>query len=131
SYHDTFKRFPYGGPSGYWMNDIMPFIEQSSAKNAAVATRRAAQVPVYMCPADGRMPASYNNGQYAVHSYPGCAGLNSNDVPDKGIFGWFNSPVGLKITAITDGTSNTLLVGERPPSSDFYWGWRDSAGIDV
>src|SRR5438874_8281011 len=56
-YHDTFKRFPYGGPSGYWMNDIMPFIEQSSAKNAAVATRRAAPVPVYMCPADGRLPA--------------------------------------------------------------------------
>jgi prepilin-type processing-associated H-X9-DG protein len=24
---------------------------------------------------------------------------------------------------ITDGTSNTLLLGERPPSDDLYWGW--------
>jgi hypothetical protein len=24
---------------------------------------------------------------------------------------------------ITDGLSNTLMVGERPPSSDFQYGW--------
>src|SRR5438270_4113582 len=134
-YHDTFKRFPYGGPSGFWMNDIMPFIEQSQVKNlpntaAGLAQRRAAQVPIYMCPSDGRLPVLYNN-QYAVHSYPGCAGLNSNDLPDKGIFGYFNSPVGVKIVGITDGTSNTLLVGERPPNSSLVWGWRDSTDIDV
>src|SRR5438067_6054324 len=86
-YHDTFKRFPYGGPSGYWMNDIMPFIEQSQVKNlpttaAGLIQRRGAQIPIYMCPADGRLPTTYTQGTtlWAVHSYPGCAGLNSNDL---------------------------------------------------
>ncbi|QVL34818.1 DUF1559 domain-containing protein [Telmatocola sphagniphila] len=34
---------------------------------------------------------------------------------------YVNSQV--KITSITDGTSNTLLVGERPPSNNLTYGW--------
>jgi prepilin-type N-terminal cleavage/methylation domain-containing protein/prepilin-type processing-associated H-X9-DG protein len=30
---------------------------------------------------------------------------------------------GVKMTGITDGTSNTLLVGECPPSTDLVYGW--------
>jgi prepilin-type N-terminal cleavage/methylation domain-containing protein/prepilin-type processing-associated H-X9-DG protein len=30
---------------------------------------------------------------------------------------------GVKIAAVTDGLSNTLLVGERPPSTDLVFGW--------
>ena len=29
-------------------------------------------------------------------------------------------------SAITDGTSNTILLGERPPPADGQWGWWDS-----
>jgi prepilin-type N-terminal cleavage/methylation domain-containing protein/prepilin-type processing-associated H-X9-DG protein len=30
---------------------------------------------------------------------------------------------GVKISAVTDGLSNTLMVGERPPSFDLVYGW--------
>lgn len=29
----------------------------------------------------------------------------------------------IRIMSMADGTSNTVMVGERPPSSDLYWGW--------
>lgn len=28
-----------------------------------------------------------------------------------------------RLTAVADGASNTLLVGERPPSADMVYGW--------
>ena len=34
---------------------------------------------------------------------------------------FFNS--GVRLIDVTDGLSNTLIVGERPPSNDFYYGW--------
>ncbi len=34
-----------------------------------------------------------------------------------------SGPPGIKMNQITDGLSNTLMVGERPPSKDLYFGW--------
>ena len=38
--------------------------------------------------------------------------------------------IGVRMCAIKDGTSNTLMVGERPPSSDLDWGWWYFADFD-
>jgi len=36
---------------------------------------------------------------------------------------------GTRITSITDGSSNTLMIGERPPSPDLAWGWWDYVDV--
>jgi prepilin-type N-terminal cleavage/methylation domain-containing protein/prepilin-type processing-associated H-X9-DG protein len=33
------------------------------------------------------------------------------------------SPPGVRMKQVTDGLSNTLMVGERPPSKDLWFGW--------
>jgi prepilin-type N-terminal cleavage/methylation domain-containing protein/prepilin-type processing-associated H-X9-DG protein len=38
---------------------------------------------------------------------------------------------GVKFTDATDGLSNTLLIGERPPGYDLDWGWWVNGGNDV
>jgi prepilin-type N-terminal cleavage/methylation domain-containing protein/prepilin-type processing-associated H-X9-DG protein len=141
TFHDTYKRLPYGGgsftgfwtpdgKSSFWMVDILPFIEQ---KNVQKVGKTDATIPVFYCPSDGRQPAIFSgwNPGYATHTYPGVAGLNSFDFPDVGIFGWRNTNTGLKLVAIRDGTSNTIMVGERPPANDLFWGWFWSSNIDV
>jgi prepilin-type N-terminal cleavage/methylation domain-containing protein/prepilin-type processing-associated H-X9-DG protein len=138
-YHGTNKKFPYGGgpPADHgWLNDILPYIEQTNVQAATGNDRSAAIVPIFACPADGRMTGVFSNPatgvKNATHSYPGVAGLNSFDFPDRGIFGWFKSPTGLRINEIKDGTSSTLLIGERAPSNDFFWGWwYSSTDIDT
>jgi prepilin-type N-terminal cleavage/methylation domain-containing protein/prepilin-type processing-associated H-X9-DG protein len=133
-YHDTYKKFPYGGSSGKWMLEILPYIEQTAVKNATGTNQTGAFIPIYACPANQRAGEVYDDGKgkvYGTHSYPGVAGLNSYDEPDLGIFGWFAHPVGVKMTNILDGTSNTIIVGERGPSNDLTWGWWASTNFDV
>ena len=55
---------------------------------------------------------------HALTSYLGVEGTNQRS--RDGVL-YLNSSV--RFAEITDGLSNTLLVGERPPSVDFYVGW--------
>ena len=142
-YHDTLMSFPsgfymYGSlPYGYtgWQLQLLPYIEQQALFNQSTAFLKAQpyntdsnsfpatnfQSKMFICPSNGR-PTSFNYAgvNYELTSYMGCAGTSSTTRAGDGIL-YANSAV--RITDITDGTSNTIAVGERPVTGDLYYGW--------
>lgn len=139
SFHGTYKLFPtvyqslYPAPmnggspginnGGSWMAGILPYIDQDNVYKAVQANQNF-QVQVYICPADPRRDKVYTGWggvPYAMTDYSGISGVDSLS---KGAnMGLINTRMAIKIAQVTDGTSNTIMVGERPFAADLYYGW--------
>jgi prepilin-type N-terminal cleavage/methylation domain-containing protein/prepilin-type processing-associated H-X9-DG protein len=142
-YHDAYQSLPpgcsYQGdadpfPWMGWGTRLLPFLEQDNLWKETVAAFEdqpyflynpphvglGTILPVFTCPSDPRTFQPFLNGQIriALTEYLGVEGINSKS-KDGLLF--FNSRI--RIADILDGTSNTLCVGERPPSADRVWGW--------
>jgi prepilin-type processing-associated H-X9-DG protein len=152
AYHDSCGSFPPGfAADSYryltWMGRLLPFTEQSGLWQQTQFAYRSTPMPwqapphvgdrtlrIYACPSDPRMSQPAANVEVywqpgsgslqlvkvrvGLTSYLGVSGtdLNTRD----GVF-YANSHTNLD--SITDGTSQTLMVGERPPSPDSDYGW--------
>ncbi len=155
----TFPAQPTPGISFSWKIAVLPFIEQGNLYNQLNLTPAfnsqynncvgptspgATVINIYRCPSDilvnGGITTYTTKGvtySFAITSYNGNGGSNSAYYPNStqdGIF-YLNSTV--RIVAITDGTSNTILFGERfhfdptfdalypsaPMSSFGGWAW--------
>jgi prepilin-type N-terminal cleavage/methylation domain-containing protein len=152
NYNDTYGQLPKGNTawvnvtvspwegSWSWEAQIQPFIEGDNIARMAKTFASSGgsnyyswynpacpiKQKIYTCPSDSRggqacpaalagLPAGCDQ---AITSYLGNAGTTSTAF--DGVL--YKDSV-VKLTDMTDGTSNTFMVGERPPSQDLNFGW--------
>ena len=118
-----------------WLTRLLPFVEQQPLWDltlTAYAERPSnpyglphygimTPIKSFSCPADGRAESphpTYNGFRVALTNYLGVAGINYQT--RDGALYWGSHT---RLTDIADGTSTTVMVGERPPSADFWYGW--------
>jgi prepilin-type N-terminal cleavage/methylation domain-containing protein/prepilin-type processing-associated H-X9-DG protein len=141
-YHNVSGAFPPGyvacdstdpletNPGWGWASHLLPFLDQNAVFQdivfhepieAPANQARLREIKIYLCPSDAAVPPSFvisdANGQLvteaAPSSYAACYGIGELDEvpgPKEGVF-YRNSHV--RLGQITDGTSTTLLIGDR------------------
>jgi prepilin-type N-terminal cleavage/methylation domain-containing protein len=118
----------------YWWPWADFWINPNDPENPALAV----PIKTYLCPSEPRNLGSetlpgYTNGNIAFTEYLAVDGLRGDDSLDpsgkpsdrSGILVNSNWSQAKKVNfaSITDGSSNTLMIGERPPSVDLFYGW--------
>jgi prepilin-type N-terminal cleavage/methylation domain-containing protein/prepilin-type processing-associated H-X9-DG protein len=131
AYHDANNAFPSADPQApnivsftFTYNPdlfvtLMPYFEQDNLYRAYFATARPsadvkkALVPIVLCPSDPTQPTYVSFGtEYAISSYGGNAGTGATALFGS-TDGMFFGQSKVWMTEVGDGTSNTLLFGER------------------
>lgn len=141
NYVDTEGKFPtYGWDWNSWPFLLLPYIEQDNLKRQPFNNTYSAYwslvtnkvVKTYVCPSYPGSPTVADGANtHSLLSYLGNSGRRYSDYlsgGDTGLIGVYPSSTRIKLEAIPDGTSNTILFGERPPtpsggSTTPYYGW--------
>jgi prepilin-type N-terminal cleavage/methylation domain-containing protein/prepilin-type processing-associated H-X9-DG protein len=139
NYHDTEGRFPgYGWDWNSWPYLILPYIEQDAIRRQPHNNNYTLYwnlvcdkvVKTYLCPSSPTPPSIvYGGSRYALTCYLGNAGRLYSDFitqgGDTGVVGTWPTSMVVRIDGISDGTSNTIAFGERPPmyGASPWYGW--------
>lgn len=147
SYHDVRKSLP-PGQSRYtsavprqgawsWMAFILPYIEQDPAwKNANAFANSGGSnwyawynpacslfMTIYVCPADPRGQQVFPGASSGIKDQALTCYLGNSGTTATAFDGVLYQDSKIKLVGIGDGSSNTILVGERPPNSNLEYGW--------
>lgn len=137
-----------------WMAQILPYIDRDDLWRTADAACRSEARPyvspphvgystpvkLYICPAEGRLDAPVTSPKgrvLALTSFIGVGGTLDPDSVSPDAVGVMTAAPGVlrfsngtRVEEITDGTSHTIMVAERPPPNSFQAGqWYQSAWI--
>ena len=130
---------PREGSFWSWQTRIAPFIEMNNIYDEFDLTAwpwwqqfpgggedlNGFVCPLFVCPSDVRGGIQTNFGTHlvALTSYLGVSGTNQfKEANGQDGMLYVNSAV--RMAFVRDGTSNTLLIGERPPSNSRVYGWQ-------
>jgi prepilin-type N-terminal cleavage/methylation domain-containing protein/prepilin-type processing-associated H-X9-DG protein len=159
AYHDSLGCLPPGyrawqcsdqiatRPGWGWASFLLPYLEQDALAHQLNLRRpiedpsnaaRLTRVALFLCPSDPDVPDQFEildgNGQLIAEgapiSYAACYGSGELDEvpgPKEGVF-YQNSRI--RLTDITDGTSSTIMIGDRAWSHAMApWAGAISRGI--
>jgi prepilin-type N-terminal cleavage/methylation domain-containing protein/prepilin-type processing-associated H-X9-DG protein len=142
NFHDSNQAFPPGflasvtysdgaadtTPGWGWASYLLPYVEQDNLfrrldfkQPVQNSPAIQAMVKVYLCPSDLTPPAPFAVPDAfgnpiclaAPSSYAACVGGDESDAAGPTGLGIFYRNSHTRMTDVTDGTSNTILVGER------------------
>jgi prepilin-type N-terminal cleavage/methylation domain-containing protein len=139
---------PYSTDScGSWHYRILPYMEQqntvtafenSAAANLSTAVSNAMGkfISAFACPSDPLASQANTFAQFPqftntyVTTYLGVTGNDEASFGDakNGFFAPYNNGIytgkkAIRMSSITDGTSNTVMAGERPAFAKIWMGW--------
>ena len=124
NYNDTYGRLPHGGYTDSvtsncpntdrscwtWAYTILPYLEQKNLYDqTSDAVIYATALPTYYCPTR-RPPTKY--GSTSRTDYAGNTGSTYSTSNEDGVIIQSTRPP-IRLAGITDGTSNTILYGEK------------------